>query len=253
MPAIVFSEGVYGVKIVSRYPERNPSITADILLYSLESGELLGMIDGTWITAARTGAVAALAVETFSKQGSESLAIMGLGATGLSFLRTFGVNSHNRDLRIKLLRYKDHADKTRNFLFSLDIRNIEICETRESLIRDSDVIVSAVTVAENLIGEDAWFEKGCLVVPIHTRGFQNCDLFFDKVYCDDRSHVEGFKNFSKFRFLGEMEAVLKGTTPGRESAQERILSYNIGIALHDVLIAKRIANMLGLDLPNLHH
>ena len=28
------------------------------------------------------------------------------------------------------------------------------------------------------------------VIPVHTRGFQNCDLFFDKVFADDTDHVK---------------------------------------------------------------
>ena len=42
----------------------------------------------------------------------------------------------------------------------------------------------------------------------------------------------------------EDEEVLKGATPGRESDTERILSYNIGLGLHDVLYASRIYDML---------
>ena len=35
------------------------------------------------------------------------------------------------------------------------------------------------------------------MVPVHTRGFSNCDLFFDKVFADDYGHVKHFKYFDK--------------------------------------------------------
>ena len=38
--------------------------------------------------------------------------------------------------------------------------------------------------------------------------------------------------------------MIKGEVKGRESDSERILSYNIGLGLHDVLYASRIYDML---------
>lgn len=50
----------------------------------------------------------------------------------------------------------------------------------------SDVIISCITEAEGLIcPDDKRFKEGCLLIPVHTRGFQNCDLFFDKIFGDD--------------------------------------------------------------------
>ncbi|NLB63518.1 MAG: hypothetical protein GX801_05350 [Fibrobacter sp.] len=170
----------------------------------------------------------------------ENIAVMGLGATGQNFLKAWLSKSSNKSKKVKLLNYKDHAIKTKEMLLKEGVSQVEICNDNENLIRDSDVVVSAITVANELIGKDDWFKPGVLVVPIHTRGFQNCDLFFEQVVCDDVSHVEGFKNFSEFKSLKEMSDILSKKVKGRLNNQERILAYNIGIALHDVLIAKRI-------------
>ena len=88
------------------------------------------------------------------------------------------------------------------------------------------------------------YNKGVLLVPVHTRGFQNCDLFFDKIYGDDRGHVCGFKNFSKFRAFDEFSNVLLNRNPGRENDKERIIAYNIGLGLHDILFACKIYERL---------
>ena len=82
-----------------------------------------------------------------------------------------------------------------------------------------------------------------LLVPVHTRGFQNCDLFFDKIYGDDTGHVRGFKYFDRFKEFHEIGEVLSGRCPGRTSDKERIISYNIGIGLHDVLFASKIYDL----------
>ena len=75
-----------------------------------------------------------------------------------------------------------------------------------------------------------------------TTEYKNCDLFFDKVFADDRSHVEGFCYFDRFRSFAELPAVLNGSIPGRANNSERILSYNIGIATHDIVAAYHIYN-----------
>ena len=79
---------------------------------------------------------------------------------------------------------------------------------------------------------------------MHTRGFTNCDLFFDKVFVDDIGHVDHFKNFGKFRYCAEVSDVVNRRSPGREHADERILAYNIGVSLHDVFYASRLYQAL---------
>jgi alanine dehydrogenase len=243
MPCIIPSININGVKIVSRYLNRNPSIKGELILYDYSNGNLLGIMDATWITAKRTGAVAALAVETFAKKNFSTIAVIGLGQTGQSFLDMFLTNEINKTKVIKLMKYKDHAEKTAVKLRAKGIKNIIICNNYEELIKDSDVIVSAVTFANTQFGKDEWYKEGVLVVPIHTRGFQNCDLFFDKVFADDTSHVRNFKYFDKFKYFAEFSEVLKGKIVGRKNNKERILSYNIGIAIHDVYIGKKILDI----------
>lgn len=244
MPVVIPKLDISGVKIVSRYPTRHPSIRGDLLLYRYSDGEPLAIMDATLITTKRTGAIAALAVETLAKHNFSTISLIGLGQTGKCFLDMFLTNSNNRQKLIKLKSYKEHALLVQRELKVKGVKNVEICDTNKKLIQDSDVIVSAITVADGLIGEDSWFQEGCLVVPIHTRGFQNCDLFFDKVFADDTGHVKSFKYFDKFKQFYEIDAVLKGEINGRESETERILSYNIGIALQDVYLASYIYNKL---------
>ena len=43
--------------------------------------------------------------------------------------------------------------------------------------------------------------------------------------------------------------MLLGNKPGRESDDQRIIAYNIGIALHDMVFASKIYDMLADDEP----
>lgn len=69
----------YEVKIVSRVKGRTPALKSDSMLYDVTTGELLAVIDCDYITTMRTGAVAALAVDTLKKSYVKKIALMRLG------------------------------------------------------------------------------------------------------------------------------------------------------------------------------
>lgn len=71
-------------------------------------------------------------------------------------------------------------------------------------------------------------------------GFQNCDLAFDKIFCDDLGHISHFKYFNQYKSVGEMTDILSGKISGRDTDSERILAYNIGISIYDIYFAMKI-------------
>lgn len=242
MPCLLPNEyGVFGVKVVSRIKGQNPALNSELMLYDTTSGDLLALIDANWITTMRTGAVAALAIHTLGLKNCTEFSFIGLGNTAYATLQCLLDTINNRVIHIRLMRYKDQAERCRDHFLHYPNATFEIVDNIDDLVKDSQIIVSCITDADGLLVEDSsLFSAGCLVVPVHTRGFQNCDLCFDKVFADDTDHVKGFKYFSQFKSFGELSDVLSGETEGRISNQERILSYNIGLGLHDVLFAYKI-------------
>lgn len=231
----------FGIKIVSRIDGQVPTLQSNIILYDAKSGHLLAVVDGDWITAMRTGAVAALATKTLQRKGNSVYSIMGLGNIGRAVGLCLAADNRDRQITFRILRYKDQAERFVERLKDFDNVNFEIVNDKRTFAAEADVLISAVTVAtELLFPDDDLFRKGVTVIPVHMRGFQNCDLFFDKVFGDDTGQVSGFKYFNQFRQYDEFHHVLQGKNPGRTNDEERILSYNYGIALHDVFFASRI-------------
>lgn len=239
MPCYIPKLDKVGVKIVSRFPEHTPSLKAQLMLFEASTGKELALMDATWITAMRTGAVATLAINTLQRSDAEHYSFIGLGNTSAATLLTL-LSSSDRKLKVKLLKYKNQADLFIERFSKFDKVTFTVTDSMEELFSTADVIISGVSFSDELLGQDAWFKEGVLVVPIHTRGFQNCDLFFDKVFSDDRDHVKSFKYFNRFKYFDELPNILNGKSKGRESDKERILSYNIGIALHDIYYASKI-------------
>ena len=231
----------FGIKIVSRIDGQIPTLQSNIFLYDAKTGHLLAIIDGDWITAMRTGAVAALAAKTFQRKDVDSYSMMGLGNIGRAIGLCLAADNRERQITIRLLRYKDQAERFIERLKGYDNVRFEIIDDKREFAAEADVLISSVTVAtELLFPDDSLFKKGVTVIPVHMRGFQNCDLFFDKVFGDDTDQIRGFKYFSQFRQYDEFHHVLQGKNPGRTSDDERILSYNYGISLHDTFFASRI-------------
>lgn len=243
MPCILPYKGVAGVKIVNRYPERNPSIGGDLLLYRLADGELAAAFDAEYITTMRTGAVAAHAVKSFARKDFSFLALAGLGNVVSATFSMLAEIYREKKLTVGLLKYKD-AHET--FMQKYRFPNVEykVYDAPESLFSAADVIVSGVTYREEDFAPLSCYNEGVLVVPVHTRGFMNCDAAFDRIFVDDYAHVKNFRYYDRFRWCRETAEYVKGVCEGRGSERERILCYNIGIALHDVYFASEFLKML---------
>mgnify|MGYP004534441565 CR=1 FL=1 len=212
MPSYIPEMNLFGVKVVSRIPNRTPALQGDILLYDSVSGELLTFMDGTWITAWRTAAIAAITVDKLKKADTKSISIMGLGNIGRAFVLCLDSIYNHSELNFRILAYKDQHNQFIERFKEYNNIHFEVYSEAKELIRDSEVIVSCVTAKDDLWADEQDFKPGVLVVPVMTRGFQNCDLAFDRIFCDDIPHISGFKYFNQYKNVTEMTDVLNDYT-----------------------------------------
>ena len=246
MPSVVTApDGVKygGVKMVTRYPNRIPTLDSKLILFDASNGDIKAIMDADWITAMRTGAVAVHSLNLFAKKNYKTIGIIGLGNTAratLSVLSDVNDNSYN----VKLYKYKGQENSFVDRFKQCNKFKFNFCDTYQQVVEGSDVVFSAATYLPDDLGEDSAYKEGILIIPIHTLGFTNCDLFFDKIYADDIGHVKHFKYFDKFKYFSEVSDVVNGKSVGRENDRERIMVYNIGVAMHDVYFAANIYSML---------
>ena len=237
--------GRFSMKEVHRINGQNPALGSDILLYDSTLGNLLAIIDGDWITTMRTGAVAALAARTLKRNDVNDYSVIVLGNTARAPALCILEDNKDKQVSFRLLKYKDQADLFIERFKEYDNLKVEVFDDINALVKESSVLISCITYAgELLCPHDELFGPGMLLIPVHTRGFQNCDLFFDKVFGDDTGHVQGFKYFSQFKKYDELSQVLLGNNPGRESDSERIISYNVGIGIHDAVYSSHIYDIV---------
>ena len=241
----------FGIKEVHRIEGAVPSLGSDMLLYNAKNGDLLALLDGDWITTMRTGAVAAASSKALRKKNSSRYGMLGLGNTARASLLCILEAEPEKHFDVKLLRYKDQAEL---FIQRFkDYKNVsfEIVDDVKEIAQSVDVLISCITSANGLIVEDeSLFPPGITIIPVHMRGFQNCDTTFDRVFGDDTGHVKNFKFFPQYHDYNEIGEVLAGRDPGRKSENQRIIDYNYGLGLHDTLFASKIYEMtLDKSLP----
>ena len=243
MPSLLPQYNVGGIKVVNRYPTRIPSLDSQMMLYDYKTGDIKAIMDANYITTMRTGAVATHSIKLLAKKDFSVIGIIGLGNQARATLKVLLSVFPNKKFILKLMKYKEQHLLFKEYIEDLpNSSNIEfvLCNSYREAVKGSDVIISSVTYFSEDICKDECYDEGCLVVPIHTRGFMNCDLFFDKVFADDRGHVKSFKYYNQFKKFAEVSDVVNRTAEGRRCDTERIIVYNIGLSMHDIYFAEKI-------------
>lgn len=240
-----FKRQYFGIKVVHRLLEAVPSLGSDMLLYDAKTGKLLALVDTDWITTMRTGAVAAVSSKALRKSNSKTYGFVGLGNTARATLLCVLEQEPERHFQVKLARYKNYAELFIERFKNYSNVSFEIIDSVEQMACEVDVFISCITNAQGLlVSNEQLFQSGVTVIPVHMRGLQNCDTTFDRVFGDDTDHVRGFKYFNQFRDYNEIGEVLAGRDPGRKSDMQRIIDYNYGLGLHDVIYAAKLYEMV---------
>jgi ornithine cyclodeaminase/alanine dehydrogenase-like protein (mu-crystallin family) len=156
-------DSTMAVKVVTVFESNRelPSHLATIGLYDTETGACTAFIDGTYITALRTSAAAALATDVLARRDARTLAIIGAGVQGEHHLRTFPLVRQFDDIRIASL-YPEDAERL------AACHPAARATTAEEAARGADVVALATHAATPVI-EAAWVAPGTHVSSVGYR------------------------------------------------------------------------------------
>ena len=129
----------------------------------------MALMDGTWITAMRTGAVATHSILLLAKQNFQTIGIMGLGNTARATMLILLSQIKNRFLNVKLLKHKRQEIDFINRFSCFENVSFTIVDSIQELVQNSDVVFSGVTYLDHDVCNDDCFDEGVLVVPTHTK------------------------------------------------------------------------------------
>jgi len=257
MPAYVGGDDpVAGLKwIGSKHdnPERAglERASALIVLNDAETHYPVAVMEGAFISAARTAAVTAVAARHLAQRNFRTLACVGCGPIGRQQVMTL-LEQFPSVAALWLYDLKETAAValTEEVVARHPKLDVHIAADAESAVRAGDVVVTA-TVADRPWLPAAWLRPGSLLCNVSIMDAAK-DVFLsaDKVVVDDWDQcnregkvihqltTEG--SFSRERLHAELGQVVTGERPGRESDDEIILLNPMGMAVIDVACAKAI-------------
>ena len=255
MPAYIRAPAALGTKLVSVYHENAaaglPSHLATIVLHDPETGALRAVIDGRYITEARTAAVSAASARYLARTDARVLTVLGAGVQARSHVealtrvrdfqevRVWGrdparvraliddISPHSPAIRFVAAASPDQAAdgadvialvtaSRQPVLRRADVRDgTHICAVGacrpDQREMETSLVHDARVFVDSRIG--ALAEAGDLVIPIGEGAF-------------DASHI-----------AGELGDVFAGRVPGRRTATEITIFKSLGMAVEDVAAA----------------
>ena len=249
--------GVAGVKIVGDYVDNYkqglPSEMALLNLFDPRTGMPLAVIDATWITDARTGAVTAIGAKHLARKGSRVLG--HIGARGTAY---WNVRLLDRLFDFDEIRVHSRRPESRDAFgarLSQDLgKKVIVTTDWESCVRGADIVVEASRLDRPApMLKTEWIKPGALVVPYGTMSALELSLtsIMSKMVMDDwgqarsgpygalRAHVDAGL-LSEATLHAELGQIVAGSKPGRERDDETILFWHRGLSLSDIALGHAV-------------
>lgn len=231
-------------KLVSVFPGNDehglPSHQALIALFDETNGAPLALMDGTYITAIRTGGTAALATRTLAREDAHVLAILGAGVQGWSHLETFPRVRDFKEIRIASRNHERASD------LAAHNPRAHAALSFEDAVRGADVVACCTDSREPILLRE-WLEPGVHVSAVggtfgpelDRETVHDASIFVEWRGAATTAPPAGAPDLqgvdpSRITELGE---VLAGTKPGRRSRDEITLYKSTGLAVEDAATA----------------
>ncbi len=238
-----------------------PAVNGLVVVVDEETGVPCAVVDGTFLTAWRTGAAGGAAADLLAREDARVGAVFGAGAQA----RTQAI-ALDAVRRLDELRVFEPSDEVRErFVDELagELRApIAVAASPEAAIDGADVVVTATTSARPVFDGDG-LRDGAHVTAVgaftadraevDARAIGRARVFVDAIpaaleEAGDllRAEREGATRRDDWIELG---AVVEGRAPGRTDDREITLFKSVGLAVQDVAAAARAvegARELGL-------
>ena len=255
-----------------------------MILNDKDTGAPLALMSANLVSAYRTGGIPGVGAKYLARKDSRVVSIIGPGVMGKTSLAAFVSVCPNLDtVKIKGRSQRSLDAFTRFIREELpQIKNIEICDSVEEAVKDSDIISFTTTVRDDVssfpyINGD-WIKKGALISMPSAARFDNDFLAGCKLVVDNSKLYEAWEEeypyptypqvqiigtkFTDLKHDGKIEAediiditdIIEKRHPGRTSDDE-IIVYSVGgmpvedIAWGGTVYRNAVKLGIGIKLP----
>jgi ornithine cyclodeaminase len=253
MPCI--TKDIIGTKIISLFPKNKdknlPVISGIMLLNDIDTGLPKGILDGSSITAYRTGALGAIGMKYTTGRNCKNVGLIGPGVQGFHQLLLASKVRNIENIYI----YGRNKENLKDFINRLKKKlpniNIRPADTSEELVKNSEIIITATPSESPVMPNNKELLKGKHIIAIGSYKYKMREIpdalyeLIDEVYVDTELAIEesgdiiqplekGLMNESQIKTLSEIMSKEK------DFAKKTTLFKCVGMALLDVVVAEAI-------------
>lgn len=255
-----------------------------MMLNDKDTGAPLALMSANLVSAYRTGGIPGVGAKYLARKDSRVVSIIGPGVMGKTSLAAFVSVCPNLDtVKIKGRSQRSLDAFTRFIREELpQIKNIEICDSVEEAVKDSDIVSFTTTVRDDVssfpyINGD-WIKKGALISMPSAARFDDDFLAGCKLVVDNSKLYEAWEEeypyptypqvqiigtkFTDLKHDGKIKAediiditdIIEKRHPGRTSDDE-IIVYSVGgmpvedIAWGGTVYRNAVKLGIGIKLP----
>lgn len=244
------------IKLLSQLKVRTevagPTIQGVVILLDSLQNSVNALIDGSYLTALRTGASAGLATKLLSNADSKTLAVFGAGAQ--AYTQIEAVLAVRDIQKVIIFDVVDVAVENliNHFKSVIDIPFVKGISHEE--LKEADIICTVTNSKEPLFKTEMLKEG----VHINAYGSFNSEMreLPDDVSVGARLYVDHKEScFSETgdiidpvklglitddNYIGEIGVLIKGEIEGRKNRTDRTIMKSVGVAIQDLTIANCI-------------
>lgn len=259
MPAYVHTEeaDALAVKIVNIFPQNParglPYIQAAVLAFDAATGNVSAMLEGSSLTAIRTGAGSGAAIDLLARKDSKVVAIFGAGVQGRTQLEAAC------SVRRVEKAWVFDSDSKRAEAFAKEMAGqgaipstLEPAASPRQAVQDADIICTATT-STTPVFDDSDLKPGAHISAIGSYTPEMAEvppetIMRAKVFVDSRSAVLAEAGdliqpiqkglITEAHVRAELGEIILGRKAGRESDSEITYFKSVGVAVQDAIAAQ---------------
>jgi ectoine utilization protein EutC len=259
----------FAIKIASGFwdnPKKGlPSSSGMMVVWGATDGfPRAVLLDNGYLTDVRTGAAGAIAARHLARQNLDTVGVIGTGMQARTQVMALKIV---RDFKRVLVAGRDAA-RVRQYVDEMSARlgvEVHAAQSREQLVRESDLVVTATPASEPLVMAD-WLHPGLHITALGSDAEHKQELDprvlvrADRRVCDVRAQVFRLGEFHHAQEAGlltpeddviELGAITSGKALGRQSDGEITVCDLTGTGVQDTaiaLLAYRRAQEAGVGL-----
>jgi alanine dehydrogenase len=246
MPSYVPAIPALGAKLVTVCPDNARkdlgTHQAIIVMFDPETGVAEAILDGRYITEARTAAVSAVSVRHLARKDASVLGILGSGVQARSHLEALKFVRDFREVRA----WSPNRERLDRFAAETGVRAMD---NAEAVVRGADVVVAATASATPVVW-DEWIREGAHVVAVGAcvpsqRELDPALVARARLVVDSRAAAlkeagDVLIGISEGRWTASHIAAELGELPSRQNDREITVFKSLGLAVEDVFAAQLV-------------